>query len=247
RVGDWLKSDSGKGVADGLTKIKELTELESKAGIKLSDIERITFVAPKEISATNPKVSWGIVSTSKEFDQKKILSLIPNNKEEKHNNKTFYSSPNLCVHFVSSKIAVIGEASGVKNFLASTPSSSGGLSDGLRLAEDTKYHMVAGFQLPESFRQQLKALQGGGMPMRRGGFPERGMGGGMGGMGGMGGTSGIEPFLQFQSATLTAILGAKTELDLRLNFSDSSSAGKVKEALEQVKQQVPLIMMMAKG
>jgi hypothetical protein len=245
RLGDWLKSDSGKGIADELAKIPDIKKMEEKAGLGLKDIDRITIVFPNQDDpAKNEKEFWTIISTSKAVDEKKIRETMGKTEEKKVGEKAYYVSDKGAIHFVNSKIIVGGAPEGVKKFLESKPSTSGPLADSLQLAEDNKYHLVAGVQIPESLRQKIKGGMGGRKVSRPG---MGGMGGGRMGGGGMG--LGPDPtmFLELKSASLTAVLGNQTELDVRMTFSDSNTAKMVKEALDQVKQLAPLIMMTAKG
>jgi hypothetical protein len=225
RVGDWLKTDSGNDLAKVLALNPQMAKMEEKTGLKLADIERVTFVMPTEKADD----SWAVVSFSKPFDEDKILAALPLYKEMMAGEKTYYVSFGTALYFASSTILIAGAPETIKKYLEnkSAPSQSGPLSDALALAEDTKYHIVAGAQIPSSLRSRLKSGPGG--------FGDRPPMGGIG-------PKDYEPFLDLQSATFTAILGGKTDLDLRLTFSSSDNAGKVKTAIDGFKSFAPLFL-----
>lgn len=167
RVADALESDQvkklkklfeeigGEGFAKGM---KDLSIMEDMVGMKLSDIERATFVGMNVARGTHDTVPswWVILHTKKDIDEDKVLALLQGHEEKTHAGKAYYLQKDkkrdaVALHFVNARLAVVASATGMESCLdvAKNGPGSGPLKDALKLASKDKYHAVIGLNFKE--------------------------------------------------------------------------------------------------
>jgi Protein of unknown function (DUF1559) len=212
RVGDLTDLPDYKMARQFLPPIEaaKLADVESKLGVSIADVERITFV-----STDGEKMEmWGVIALKKPYDSKKIKDLFPPGTQEiKHGNATYHllavDDPKVAIHFVNDRILVAGTESGVKRCLKQMDekTSAGPLAEGLKLAAANHHIVVAGAP-PVDVMQKLKKTMPPGMEAFAG-------------------------FLDLQTGTLVIDETAQAlQLDLRLNFPTEAKAQEVKSAMD---------------
>jgi hypothetical protein len=228
RVADWWNSESGKQVQLQVARFGVLSQMESQVGLTPADIERVTLVFP----TTDPNTAWGVAAISKSIDEEKLRkALVPRGTEVSWHGKTYYANRSTALYFPGKNLVVMGAPAGVQHFIdhSADAGKSGPLGEALKRAAEGKHHLVAAVQPPAAEIQRLKNT-----PPPRNAPPEREL---------------VLPFLDLESATLTANLGTDFEMDVRLKFPDEARAkkaqqsaqalaGKAREALEQLKKEV---------
>ncbi len=220
-VGEFMKkvgqeATRGGGVQDPMAMIQQM---ESRIGMKLTDIERVTLVVPSMDDLMGKPNVWGIVLSKVDYDQDKITTTLRATKTKKVNGKEYHFSRDFGIYFVDSRIAIIGEPKGVETFLKTDTKKDGPLDNSLRLASGD-HHLVAGFAIPQSFKDQMKQELD---PQN----PQAKM---------------VSSLLGVEAATLTMDLTADLKLSMTADFSNGDDAkaahSALNEGLAQAKQMV---------
>jgi hypothetical protein len=165
RAGDIWKNS---GVQDQLKQLPpemknaiddKLKEIETKADMKIDDLERITLIF-RSTDIMNPDIGVAI-KTSKAMDRKKIVAAMAkemNQKERevKHDGGTIYvfsgggAKDSAAIYFASDRVVLVGEKEEkIKNFLRQVkkPAKHPALTRGIQMASSGKHQLVAAFEL----------------------------------------------------------------------------------------------------
>jgi hypothetical protein len=136
-----------------------LTIMEKAVGLKITDIERVTLIAPPPDSRAQPIF---IVSTVKPFDRDKVLGkLVPDAKEMKTaGGKSYFTSTEgrAAVSLVNNRTFVASQAKEMEEFLEHpAKKGEGPLSEALAQAAQ-KNRIVAGLNGPALAKDNKKNL-----------------------------------------------------------------------------------------
>ncbi len=222
RVGDILATDLGKeALAEMPADARE--EMESKFGLALTDIDRVTAVALSlDALAANvgrqPPDGFVVCTAKKAVDQQKVLEALDlkNATASDHKGKKFYVQGSRALYFHDDRTVVGGTPGGVRGAIeqAVNPVTSGPLA---RLTSQVgSQHLVGGMGVPAA----LGAMKGQ-MP------PQAAM---------------FAPLLEIQNVLLVGNLSGKNlETTVTGNFGDSKKAEAAKSALDGLKGMIPLL------
>lgn len=170
RVADALETDQIKqlkamleqaAVPDIAKIFQQQSALEDQIGLKLSEVERVTFVMDDQ-----EKVHmWFLVHTKKDIDKDKVVAFLNAKQEKTYEGKTYnwQDKTNLAFYLVNPRLAVIAPDKGMERCLdvAKNGPGSGPLKDALKLASKDKYHIVAGANVAKllDMRDNRKGLK----------------------------------------------------------------------------------------
>jgi hypothetical protein len=187
-----------------------LDEMEKETGIKPEDVERFTVVVAD--AASGPESSWGILLTKSPYDQGKVKDSVKDRKQTKHDGKTIYYNDTNAVCLAGPKVILVGKLEGVKKALdrRGKNKKEGPIRDGVKLASDGKYHLVAAAVVPSDARSER-------LPPQMAFLKEI-----------VGGT------------LTAQIVGTDLSLELKATTSSASAAKEMKEAMAGVKDLVRL-------
>jgi hypothetical protein len=211
RVADLLKSPLGKKVMDKLHQeiAAPLQEWQNKAGLALTDIDRVTVV----LVDAEKQIFWIIVQTSKPIDRDKSLREVGNPAEKTHQGKKYYVKGDMSLTFIHNRLLVLGSEQGIQRCLGlPRKPKSGPLDDALRAASKGKVQFAAGGHLPPELASQARAS----LERQEGAkvWVEK-----------------FAPLFDIRTIYLTAAVGEDIDYELTLTFPDSAKAKKGEAAL----------------
>lgn len=168
RLADVLVSEQVQMLMTLLEKIAEGTEqnplqklkaFEQKLGLKLADVERVTFVA----TDLQHKEFWIVVRTKKDIDKDKVLALLEKTEEKTVKGKTYHwqKQGDVGIHFVGPRLALIATERGMERCIGLTGKEQprGPLAGALALASGDRYHLFLAADvwhaLPVELHEQL--------------------------------------------------------------------------------------------
>jgi hypothetical protein len=206
RVADIWNSDVGQAAQLFIPNQSEYQKAVDKVGLTPADVERVTAV----ITTPEPESLFAVVATSKPFDAKKIMSLLPGPlQEETYQGKTFYHRADGAIYFPSDRVLVIAHAKAIRPFLdqADKPRGKGQLSEALDLTRGNHW-VVAGAVPPPQLLEEARAH----LPPPLAPY---------------------QAVLGLRQATLTLDFGDNAVIDLRLKYPDDAAARKAQQALTE--------------
>ena len=188
RIGDGWKNPKFKdqfkvGLGRGNDEFdKKLAEVETKLGIKLEEVERVTMIVRSaDLFLKNDKDQFAaVVRTSKAMDRKKIIEyaikeLNAKEKQVQHEGNTIHvlddgGGAPMVLFFPTDRIVVITPSeAGMKDALrqAKNPPKHAAIARGVKMASSGKYTIVAAMEVkkdfmnkvPEDFMKQVPNLR----------------------------------------------------------------------------------------
>jgi hypothetical protein len=162
-------------------------EMRKKANLDMDDIEKMTMVFMDLEGVDKNKELWVIVTLKKRYDRKKVLEDFVSPREVSYEGRSYHvgrlrdTSPTpppglagmrpagpqpdkeeLAVFFASRKVLVFGPEPGIKRLFRhlKVKKPTGPLAETIKAAQKSNRHLVAGFTVPASARNQLKGAQG---------------------------------------------------------------------------------------
>lgn len=133
------------GLASSNDPITQLKALEEKAGLKLSDVERVTMVAT-DLSKTE---MWIVIQTKKDIDLDKILALMqdPQEKTAVNSAKKYHwqKKNDIGFYLAGPRLALVAPRRGMERSLALSGKDEqrGPLAGAVKLASGKRFHAVA--------------------------------------------------------------------------------------------------------
>ncbi len=168
-VQDQLRTMDKDAKKDMDDKVKEM---ETKIGLKIDDLERMTFII-RTIDITKAKPDFGaVIKTSKPMDRKKIIEVVAKEKndkekEVKHEGGTIYvfgqdgkGKDSMALFFPSDQILLMCEKEQtVKDFLRDSKKANKNpaLVRGIQMASSGKHQFVAAFELKKDLMDKIPA------------------------------------------------------------------------------------------
>jgi hypothetical protein len=156
RLADAWNSAAIKQSMEGLPPMMRnaLEQAERDVGMKIADVERVTFVAGDYAE----DALWVVVSASQAFDRKKLLDKFEFAEESTHRGRTYHLKGKTALCFLSDRLLAFGSPGGVRRCLdqqANPVKPSGALADALQMAE-RKHHLVVFGTIPTERLQEAK-------------------------------------------------------------------------------------------
>ncbi len=175
RVADAWKSQStkdllGKLPPDAKKEMdKELADMESKLGMKIEDLERVTVVL-RSLDMKGMDKSFAVVfRTSKPMDSKKIIDAMVKekklkDKESKHDGATIHvlegGPQSMALCFATDRVLVMTEKEAtLKDVLTKSkkPAKNAALTRGIQMAASGKHQLVAAFEVTKTALDNVPA------------------------------------------------------------------------------------------
>jgi uncharacterized protein DUF1559 len=198
RLADLWKSDFSRSIRQKYDKeINEVAsrEFESRFGLPINQVERLTLVGLKAIA---PEELLFFVSTVKAYDRDKVIAAGEKGKEENYKGQTFYvKGKDWAVYPLDKRALVYGKPSDIRGLIDHPAKANGNLAASLRLAAGKH---------AEVYAVNVKAINnafGARLP---------------------GEAASFKPLLQAQYGTLTVDMDKEIRADVQLMFAGDQDA-----------------------
>lgn len=211
RVADALETPLGKQGSDFLDQLSgqgrrgPLGEVESRYGVGLRDLDRLTFV----LLDAKQGLAWEIVKAKEAVDRDKVLGGLRGADEREHKGKKYHAGGGGAVYFIGDKEFVRADREeALRACLERGSSGSGPLKDVLKLASKKENHLVAGFAIPEELLELARKQLPPGVE--------------------------FEDVRDIRSGHLTVSLGEEAAGEVAVHFKDQDAAAKAERTLRDL-------------